>query len=392
GVALKVNDSVTVESGNSIIISTQSDAIKTSNSDISSKSNQRGTVSIIGGHVDIYAAGDGISAAYNAEISQAEEATVVYIFTGSESSYTTSQPDSTKGIKVSNELIISGGSVNVTSADDGLHANANVELENGESSSGNITISGGTVTLDCADDGIHADGELTISDGTVNVNESHEGLEGNVINISGGTTYVYGDDDAVNASKGNSTPLINITGGYLEVETPQGDTDAVDSNGNITMTGGFVLVKGGAQMGGMAGSVDADGTVTVTGGTIIALGGVTSTPSSNSVATYITSSGTLSSGEYTLTDSSGSEIATFTLDGSYSFGWISSDQMTVGETYTLSCNGSEVLTWTQSSQIEGSAGNMGMGGMGGFGRGNMQGNMQGESGEMMQGGYGSRSM
>lgn len=371
GVALKGNDSVNIESGKLMIISTQSDGIKTSNSDVSSKSNQRGTVAVIGGQIDIYAAGDGISAAYNAEISQSEEATAINVFTGSESSYATDVPDSQKGIKASNEILISAGVVNINSADDGLHANANVELENGESSLGNITISDGTITLECADDGIHADGEVTVSGGTVNVKESHEGIEGNVINITGGKTYVYGKDDALNASKGNSEALINITGGYLEVETPQGDTDAIDSNGNITMSGGFVLVKGGAQMGGMAGSVDADGTVSVTGGTIIALGGVASTPTNGSVATYITSSGSLQAGEYALTDSSGNEIASFTLDGSYSFGWISSDKMTVGETYTLKKDGSEVLSWTQSSTIEGSAGNMGMGGPGG----NMQGGM-----------------
>lgn len=392
GVALKGNDSVSIESGRLMIISTQGDGIKTSNSDVSSKSNQRGTVSIVGGQVDIYAAGDGISAAYNAEISQGEEATAVNVFTGSESSYTSDQPDSTKGIKASNEIIISGGIINVNSADDGLHANANVELDNGSTSLGNITISGGTLTFECEDDAVHADGEVTISDGTVNVKDSHEGIEGNVINISGGTTYVYGEDDALNASKGNSATLINITGGYLEVETPQGDTDAIDSNGSITMSGGFVLVKGGAQMGGMAGSVDADGTVSVTGGTIIALGGVASTPTNGSVATYITSSGTLKAGEYTLKDSSDNEIATFSLDGSYSFGWIASDKMTVGETYTLLRDGSEVLTWTQSSLIEGSAGNMGMGGMGAPGgkmQGGPDGNMQGGPGGNMMGGPGS---
>ena len=380
GVALKGNDSVTIESGKSILISTQSDGIKSSNSEVSSKSNQRGNVTIIGGQVDIYAAGDGISAAYNAEISESDESTVVNIFTGKESSYTESTPDSTKGVKVSNEIIISGGYVSIESADDGLHANANVELDNGESSLGNITISNGTVTIECADDGIHADSDLNISGGQVNIKKSHEGIEGNVINVSGGTIYVYGEDDAVNASKGNNTPLVNISGGYLEVETPQGDTDAIDSNGNITMSGGFVLVKCGAQMGGMAGSVDADGTVSVTGGTIIALGGVASTPTNGSCATYIPSGATLNAGDYTLTDSSGNEIATFTLDGSYGFGWISSEKMEVGGTYTLNCDGSEVLNWTQSSTIEGSAGNAGMmGGMGAPG-----GNMQGGPGGNMQ--------
>ena len=89
------------------------------------------------------------------------------------------------------------------------------------------------VTIDAADDGMHADGTLTISGGYVNIQTSYEGLEANVINIEGGESYVYGRDDGMNACKGTAkTPMINITGGYIEVTTPSGDTDAVDSNGD----------------------------------------------------------------------------------------------------------------------------------------------------------------
>lgn len=76
GNALKGNDSVTIKSGSLILISTGSDGVKTENSDVSSKEKQRGTVSIMGGQVDIYAACDGISAAYNIEISEEESCTV----------------------------------------------------------------------------------------------------------------------------------------------------------------------------------------------------------------------------------------------------------------------------------------------------------------------------
>ncbi len=84
--ALKGNDSVTVESGSLILISTGGDGIKTDDSDVSSKGNQRGAVMISGGIIDIYAACDGIDAAYDVEISGAE--TAVNIFTDSYSSYT----------------------------------------------------------------------------------------------------------------------------------------------------------------------------------------------------------------------------------------------------------------------------------------------------------------
>ena len=67
--ALKGNDSVDITGGVITLVAKSGDGIKTTDTDVSSKGNQRGTVSISGGTVNIYAACDGIDAAYNAEIS-----------------------------------------------------------------------------------------------------------------------------------------------------------------------------------------------------------------------------------------------------------------------------------------------------------------------------------
>ena len=67
--ALKGNDSVDVTGGVITLVAKSGDGIKTTDTDVSTKGNQRGTVSISGGTVNIYAACDGIDAAYNAEIS-----------------------------------------------------------------------------------------------------------------------------------------------------------------------------------------------------------------------------------------------------------------------------------------------------------------------------------
>ncbi|MGM9647377.1 MAG: carbohydrate-binding domain-containing protein [Eubacteriales bacterium] len=83
--ALKGNDSVTVESGTTTLIATAGDGIKTTNTDISSKGNQRGTVEILGGTHTIYAACDGIDAAYNVVIDG--DSTVVNIYTDKYSEY-----------------------------------------------------------------------------------------------------------------------------------------------------------------------------------------------------------------------------------------------------------------------------------------------------------------
>ena len=102
--ALKGNDSVTVSGGVSTLIATVGDGIKTSNSDISEKGNQRGTVSITGGTHTIYAACDGIDAAYDVIIDDPE--TVINIFTDKYSNYSdevTATSGGTKYIRYSSK-------------------------------------------------------------------------------------------------------------------------------------------------------------------------------------------------------------------------------------------------------------------------------------------------
>ncbi len=83
--ALKGNDSVVITGGNISLISKSGDGIKTTSSDVSSKGNQRGTVTISDANLTIYAACDGIDAAYNAVIDG--ETTTLNIYTDKYSNY-----------------------------------------------------------------------------------------------------------------------------------------------------------------------------------------------------------------------------------------------------------------------------------------------------------------
>ncbi len=93
--ALKGNDGVEIEGGNTTLIASCGDCIKTQNSDVSEKGNQRGTISIVGGMHNLYAACDGIDAAYNVSID--DTTTVLNIYTDKYSNYskevTVSSPD-----------------------------------------------------------------------------------------------------------------------------------------------------------------------------------------------------------------------------------------------------------------------------------------------------------
>uniref|UniRef100_UPI0040257876 carbohydrate-binding domain-containing protein n=1 Tax=Lachnospira sp. TaxID=2049031 RepID=UPI0040257876 len=511
--AIKGNDEVAIESGEIIAISKKGDGIKTSNSSLSTKEKQKGNVIISGGNIDIYAACDGIDAAYGVDVSgdgnlniytdtysdyseavaadtsgssasssgspistpdssasnpgssasnpgssasnpgssnqnqgssskSSSNATMMtYITTANtdnqnnsrvgtppdmnnaqnngnmgnppdmnnSSSNSDNNPDmkgnfggrnraangmpgnnssgnsskksySTKGIKAESEINISGAAINISSTDDGILANSDSGvLETGEDGKGIISISGGTITISTGDDGIHADKELNITDGYINVLTSYEGLEAITINISGGQSFVYAADDGINACTGDgtSTPLINITGGYVDVTTGSGDTDGIDSNGNYTQSGGMVLVKGGSSSGQVSGSIDVDGNITITGGTCVALGGICETPV-NSVNAYVFSSVSFNAGSYSVKDSSGNEIISFTLNNSYSNGWICTSALTTNTEYTLYCDGSSLTNWTQSAGTMGASNAGGFGSNpGGFNGGGRGGNMNG---------------
>lgn len=448
--AVKGNDAVDIESGNIIAISAKGDGIKTSNSNISNKGNQKGIVTITGGNIDVYAACDGIDAAYVVDISgdgnlniytdtyseyseevtslgsssgtstsrnssankTASANTVSYVaasdtianapggFGGgnmggmdgqnggnkagddrpgmpgdfNESGNSSGKSYSTKGIKAESEINISGFTINISSTDDGIHANSDSGvLETGEDGKGTIVINGGSITISSGDDSIHADKQLDVNDGYINVVTSYEGLEAMTINLNGGKIYVYATDDGINACTGDgkTSPIVNVTAGYIDITTASGDTDGIDSNGNYVQTGGFVLVKGGSSSGNVSGSIDVDGTVTITGGTCVALGGICETPV-NSVNAYVLSSVSFSSGRYSLKDSSGKEVISFTVDSTFSNGWICSDTLVTGTSYTLYRGSDSIADWTQE------AGTMGASGTGGFG-GNM-GGMGGQNG------------
>ncbi len=403
--ALKGNDSVSIQSGVLTLISKSGDGIKTKNTDISSKGNQRGTISISGGTTTIYAACDGLDASYDVDISseailniytdryspysedseetssqrylkvskntysysikysnESEEIVFVdasyssstsfgrnqffyYTFDtkssypyvevfvysesqsqGQETSYvyktdkmswndaydtlvlenrgssysynwsnyqttngnrpgeggpggpgggindgnTEKQDKSTKGIKAGNEIHVSGGTLNINSYDDSLHANSGETLENNETSTGNVILSGGSMTLYSKDDAIHADGTLTVKDSAkIDITNSYEGLEGEFINIMGGDIDIVSSDDGVNATTTSGTG-ITFEGGDVFVYA---GGDGLDSNSKTSYQG--ILFNGGdikiVSTSGGDSSIDTENGYTYQAGKVLAL-------------------------------------------------------------------------------------------------------------------------
>ncbi len=164
-------------------------------------------------------------------------------------------------IEANDSIRIADGTLNLTAGTDGLHA------ENGDDNSkGYIYIAGGAITIQAQDDGIHAASVIQVNDGKITVSAA-EGMEGTYIQINGGAISINAQDDGINAGQKSASyrATIEINGGAVTVVMASGDTDGIDSNGDIVINGGTVDVTGGS-------SFDYDGTAAFNGGTIIVNG------------------------------------------------------------------------------------------------------------------------
>ena len=173
---------------------------------------------------------------------------------------------SSHGMDVNDSIRIANATINITAGKDGLHCDNDSDSEKGY-----IYIESGTFDIKSDDDGIHAITYLTIDGGTLNI-KAAEGLEATVIKINDGTINIEASDDGINAAKKSNvaTPLVEINGGKITIVMGQGDTDGVDSNGDIVINGGTINVTGNS-------SFDYDGTGTINGGTVIVNGSEVST-------------------------------------------------------------------------------------------------------------------
>lgn len=152
----------------------------------------------------------------------------------------------------------------------------------------------------------------------------------------------------------DSSCLIQINGGYVVVDSVG---DAIDSNGNVEVTGGVLLVSGPTSDG--DGAFDYDGSATISGGTVLMVGstGMAQSFTGGTQAFAMTSASGEAGQSVCVVDGSGNVVASFTATKRFGMVLTSSPAFAEGGEYALVIGG-EVANanadgYTDSSTVSG---------------------------------------
>lgn len=387
-----------------ILINCEGDGLKASND----KDENEGVVTIDSGTIEIHAGDDGIQSVSAAVINGGDitiyagegTATAVHKENGfggfahwgqgwsDDQDEEGDTSEKQKGITSDQNIEVHGGNITIDSTDDAFNSAGTLIIE-----SGNIKISSG-------DDAFHADQQLIINNGDIAIETCYEGLESVEINVNNGNISIKALDDGMNASNPDvkesmfsDGSVLNLNGGSIVIDA---DGDGIDSNGDVNMSGGTVIVYGPENN--ANGALDYAGSFTIIAGTLLAGGsaGMLQVPVGSENA-YTISIGTTGNAAISIRDALGNEIASYASEKTFSSLIYASDALKEAETYTV-YEGNNVLgevtisdrtSYVNTSPMQGGMGQRpdGQGQMPEGGQGQMPEGFPGQ-GERPQGGPG----
>ena len=254
-------------------------------------------------------------------------------------------------LEANDSITVSGGTLFLTAGEDGIHT------ENDEDSTlGIFTQTGGDITIRAGDDAVHAVAALTVSAGSLHIESCFEGLEAAKIHIGGGSVSINADDDGINATAGadldcyNGEAVIAISGGSVRIVTRG---DALDSNGDLYLSGGEVVCHGPGNTTFGYGTLDFVSKAVVTGGRLIAFtsrGKAFSEESTQAAFNLNLTSMAAEGTAVTVTDGQGNVLFSDTAAADFNCVIVSAPELTVGGSYTVTVGGRAVVVY-QSSTI-----------------------------------------
>ena len=258
-------------------------------------------------------------------------------------SQSTDDSTSMKGLKAAATLKVNSGTFQIDSADDALHSNASLSVTGGKfqiatgddgfHADDTLTVSGGSIDISESYEGFEGL-HVIICGGEISLIASDDGL-----NAAGGvdSSGMGGRDNGMFGGRGGSSSsngTIVISDGTLFV---QASGDGIDANGTLEITGGYITVCGPTQ--GDTATLDYDVSGTISGGTFIGTGasGMAQTFSESEQGVISLSVGNQSAGtQIVLKDSSGNTILTHESKLPFAVVILRSPEISKGQTYPIS--------------------------------------------------------
>lgn len=212
----------------------------------------------------VSAGGDGMKTTYGSKDGEDETGKGVLRVAGGELRIVAGQ----ECIQTAVAFELSGGNFLLESGDDAIHSDRDG------------SISGGTYLIEAGGQGIKVGGStrgaLAIGgeSTSIDIRRSTEGIAGFSCHISGGTIRVQAGDDGFSMSAGerkggtesNDGSRLTISGGRVAVRMGDSGNDAIDTNGDLLVSGGTLLVHGPSRR--PECGVDYNGSFRITGGIV----------------------------------------------------------------------------------------------------------------------------
>ena len=233
------------------------------------------------------------------------------------------EPDSYKSscIKADGDIYLTHGNIILEATGDGgkcvnADGSINIGVENGDNdlvlemktSGKKFYESGYGEDADYANPkALKAEGKLYVYGGTITVyteNDGGEGLESkDSIYIKGGDISIDTYDDAINGKY-----HVQFDGGTMYINAR--GNDAIDSNGTITINGGFIIAAGTTAP---EGSFDCDqNTFSINGGIVVGIGGHISNPTASACTQRVLVYNGIENGTaLQIVDEAGNDLLTF---------------------------------------------------------------------------------
>lgn len=137
-----------------------------------------------------------------------------------------------------------------------VNGDVNMQIQaagDGIRSENDVAVLSGTQDIQAGDHGIRADHVVTVGEPGGNgpnlqITNSNEGIDANVVNIKGGTVTIDAAEDGIDAeNRENETePSVNVTGGSLDIHAGE---NGIDSDGNVNLISGSAVIDSKGECG-----------------------------------------------------------------------------------------------------------------------------------------------